>query len=332
MVKQVTLPYWIQGQSLALRLLQAALEKDRVTTAYCFAGPDGVGRALTARWFVQAVLCQAVAQVSLLEATPVVTVPCGSCLNCRLVEHGNHPDVLWVEPTYLHQGKLLTVTEATEAGLQRRSPPHIRLEQVQGIVTFAGRAPLRTERSVMVVEGAETLAEAAANALLKTLEEPGHAMVILITSSSAALLATLVSRCQVIPFRRLAWEDLQQILMEQGVESLSPVMLSMAQGSPGVALQALDQWQQIPVDLRESCHQWPSSLAEALKLGRRIAKTLDVPAQLWLVDYLQHYFWAQQQTHLVRQLDTIRQHLLGYVQPQLVWEINLSLVRLHQSP
>ncbi|NJK63797.1 MAG: DNA polymerase III subunit delta', partial [Synechococcaceae cyanobacterium SM2_3_1] len=94
------LPSTLLGQSLALSLLAAALTKKRLSTAYCFAGPEGVGRALTASWFARAILCTESPQ------------PCGQCSNCHLSLQRSHPDLLWVEPTYLHQGRLLTVAEA----------------------------------------------------------------------------------------------------------------------------------------------------------------------------------------------------------------------------
>ncbi len=312
-------PAQILGQGMAIQLLGAALQRERVTTAYCFAGPEGVGKGLTARWFTQALLCESGEQV-----------PCQRCLNCRLVQQGNHPDHLWVEPTFLHQGKRITAREAKQQQIQRRGLPQIRLEQVQEIVTFAARTPLRSPRSVVVVEGAQTLAEAAANALLKTLEEPGPARVILISPSLSDLLPTLVSRCQTIPFRRLSAQDLAQILAAQDLQDLTeipPVLLTLAQGSPGVALEAIEHWRQIPRELLEELYPWPRSLPQALALGRTIAKTLDVPEQIWLVSYLQHQIWAsggERSVAQIKTLDQIRRQLLSYVQPQLVWEVNLS--------
>lgn len=309
---RIKLPSTLLGQSLALSLLTAALTKERLSTAYCFSGPEGVGRALTASWFAQAILCTESPQ------------PCGQCSNCHLSLHRSHPDLLWVEPTHLHQGRLLTVAEAREAQVQRRALPQIRLEQVQAIGRFTARAPLRSYRSVVIMEGAETLAETAANALLKTLEEPGHALLILLTQSSTRLLPTIVSRCQLIPFVRLSQTELVQILNAQGYRDVPSLLLSMAQGSPGAAITALQQWQEIPAELLMQLQTWPASLSQALSLGRQIARALDVPQQLWLVDYLQHHYWSQGDGTAVHHLESIRRQLLTYVQPQLVWEVNLS--------
>lgn len=317
MAKTFQLP-GILGQDLALSVLQAAINQDRVTTAYCFAGPIGVGRSLTARWLAQVLLCEAFTHHD-------VPLPCQTCLNCRLVQQGTHPDLLWIEPTFYHQGKLLTVAEAEAAQVQKRSPPQIRLEQVHALVAFTARAPLRSHRSVVVMDGSETLAESAANALLKTLEDPGQATLILMTPNTATLLPTLVSRCQCIPFRRLSSEQLTEILRHQGYSTPSPLLLTLAQGSPGQAIQAIEQWQSIPPEIIDQLQSWPESVIQALTLARMVAKTLDIPTQLWLIEYLQYYFWHQQQTHRVKQLEHMRKQLLQFVQPQLVWEVNLSI-------
>ena len=204
------------GQQQAVELLSRAVEKNRIAPAYLFAGPDGVGRSLAARYFAKLLLEENIQKQRKLE---------------------NHPDFLWVEPTYLHQGKLLTVAEAAEAGLKRRARPQIRLEQVRDISRFLTRPPLEAPRCVVAIAQAETMAEAAANALLKTLEEPGKATLILIAPSPDSLLPTLVSRCQRIPFYRLSPEAIKQVLEKEGhAEGFKNLaVLEMAQGSPGQA-------------------------------------------------------------------------------------------------
>lgn len=314
------IPAHIIGQEQALRYLAAAIRKHRVTTAYCFVGSDGIGRGLTARWFAQAVLC---------ERYPDGRVPCGQCLNCRLSQQGSHPDLLWIEPTYTHQGKRIPRSEAAEQTLQRRAKPQVRLEQIQELVTFVGRSPLRSSRSVVVIEGAETLAESAGNALLKTLEEPGSALLILMVTRLSQLLPTLVSRCQGIPFQRLTQAQVMEVIIPRLDPTLAQQQIpeevwQLAQGSPGLALEAVQQWQQIPPQMLQSLQAWPSTLTEALQLGRQVAKTLDVPAQLWLVDYLQLWHWQQRRPDIVHQLDRIQSQLKVYAQPQLVWEVNLA--------
>lgn len=306
------------GQPTAITLLSQAIQRDRVAPGYLFAGADGVGRALAARCFIQALF----AQSSIAD----------KALGLRQRLHqGNHPDVLWVAPTYQHQGKLLTVAEAEAQGISRRSAPIIRLEQIRQITQFLSRPPLEADRSVVVLENAETMAESAANALLKTLEEPGQATVILIAPSADSILPTLVSRCQRIPFQRLDLDAMTQVLTQTGHHHILsyPELLAMAQGSPGAAITALHQYQVIPPELLQATVELPTSLRSALELARQITKTLDLDQQLWLISYLQHRHWQTMQLTAnfsscwLHHLETARKQLLSYAQPRLVWEVAL---------
>ena len=208
------------GQPLAVNLLTAALQQKRLAPAYLFAGPDGVGRQLAA--------------LRLLEGVLAAGEP-SSRQRRRLVER-NHPDLLWVEPTYQHQGRLLSRAEAEESGLSRRTPPQLRLEQIRGVSRFLARQPVEAERGMVVIESAEAMPEAAANALLKTLEEPGHGLLILLSAAPERLLSTIRSRCQLIRFLRLAEGDLQQVLHRCGEQADDPEeLLAMAAGRPSFA-------------------------------------------------------------------------------------------------
>jgi len=246
------------------------------------------------------------------------------------VRQRNHPDLLWVEPTYMNQGKRLSTKEAEEAGLKRKAPPQIRLEQVREISEFLSRPPLEAARSVVVLEQAETMGEGAANGLLKTLEEPGKAALILIAPTVEVLLPTLISRCQKIQFSRLNPQAMGQVLQQAGfaeILSHSEVM-GMAQGSPGEAIAIWQQLQLIPDDLLQKVKQLPQNLRSALELAKEIDKTLDTESQLWLIDYLQHCYWQQFLAGGISRsplepLEKARQYLLNYVQPRLVWECTL---------
>ena len=301
------------GQETAIALLERALEQQRIAPAYLFAGPAGVGRRLGAERFAE-----------LLLATDPAAPPVPSVR--RRLQQRNHPDVFWVEPTYLHQGKPVTATEAASLGVKRKSPPQVRLEQIRELTRFLSRPPLEAQRAVVVVEGAETMAESPANGLLKTLEEPGQATIILLAPNTNALLPTLVSRCQLIPFARLGTTDLQQVLTQSGYRDIlsAPGVMAMAQGSPGQAIAAYEQLQSMPADLIAALLTPPTSLRDALERGRQVAKTLDPEAQLWLADYLQHGYWqldSHRGQHWLAGLEQAKRQLRSFVQPRLVWEV-----------
>ena len=292
------------GQPSAIELLTQAHLRDRIAPAYLFAGAHGVGKRLAATGFVKI----------LLNAQPQT--------NLR-----NHPDLLWVEPTYLHQNKRYTAAEADAEGIKRKSVAIVRLDQIREITQFLSRPPLQAARSVVVIDQAETMPEAAANALLKTLEEPGRATIILIAPSVESLLPTLVSRSQRIPFYRLSQSDVVQVLTQAGHADIlaQPQILDLAQGSPGDAVEQWTKLQEIPAELLTQVIRKPATIPDALRLAKQIAKTLDTESQIWLIDYLQQIWWksATASPVLLQQLEQAKAYLKAFVQPQLVWEVTL---------
>jgi DNA polymerase-3 subunit delta' len=300
------------GQTTAIDLLSQAIAQAQIAPAYLFAGPSGVGRRLAAHRFTECLLGNGL-------AVPSATLR-------RRIAARNHPDLLWVEPTYLHKGKPVTAAEAEELDLKRKSPPQIRLEQIREIARFLARPTLEASQAVVVIEGAETMAEAPANGLLKTLEEPGAATLILLAEDSAQLLPTIISRCQTIPFRRLAVDTMATILPQAGHADVlqRPDILAMAQGSPGQAIAAWEQLNIIPENILAALSRPPTTIRAALEAARQVSKELDIESQLWLVDYLQHITWEQQRSPLPLQaLEQARSHLRRFVQPRLVWEVTL---------
>jgi DNA polymerase III subunit delta' len=303
----------IIGQNRALELLDRAWQCQKIAPAYLFVGAAGVGKSLAARYFSTKILTN-----NLNEDKAELAI--------KKVLKGNHPDLLWVEPTYLHQGKLLTPTEAMAAGIKRKAPPQLRIEQVRSIAEFLSRPPLETDRALVIIEDAQTMAEAAANALLKTLEEPGRATLILIAPSSESLLPTLISRCQRVSFDRLSEADLKLVLQGGEYEKILECseLLSIAQGSPGEAINAYERIQTISEGLLAKLQQIPDNPLQAMTIAKEIDKELDLEVQLWLVDYLQHYHWQNCRANkIVDRLEKTRQHLLSFVQPRLAWECSL---------
>ena len=305
------------GQAPATALLTAALERQRLAPAYLFCGPEGVGRAIAARRFLEG----------------VIAGPAGSASVRRRLLEGNHPDLLWVEPTYSEKGQLVPASQAAAAGVSRKAPPQLRLEQVRAVSQFLGRRPVEAPRCLVVIEAVEAMAEGAANALLKTLEEPGDGLLILLTAAPDRLLSTIRSRCQSIPFTRLVPEQLQQVLAAQGLptdSADSPELVELAAGSPGALLEHRRQWLALPEGLALRCTELVAeaerkvSPVEALALARDLSEALEVEQQLWLLGWWQLQLWrrfhdpAQQQ-----RFESLRRQLRAFVQPRLAWEVAL---------
>ena len=311
------------GQSQAVALLAAALAQQRLAPAYLFAGPDGVGRRLAALRFLEG----------------VIAGPAGSASLRRRLQEGNHPDLLWVEPTYSDKGQLVPASQAAAAGVSRKAPPQLRLEQVRAVSQFLARRPVEAPRCLVVIEAVEAMAEGAANALLKTLEEPGDGLLILLSAAPDRLLSTIRSRCQTIPFARLSPELLHQVLAGQSVaadpgaaefggrpEPDPPELLELAAGSPGALLQHRQQWHALPEGLAARCTALGASASamEALALARDLSEALEVEQQLWLLDWWQLRLWRQRHDAApLQRLERLRRQLRAYVQPRLAWEVAL---------
>ncbi|MEB3262552.1 MAG: DNA polymerase III subunit delta' [Cyanobacteriota bacterium] len=300
------------GQPQAVQLLQAALERHRLAPAYLFAGPEGVGRRLGALRFLEGLLAGGDGDTAVR----------------RRLAAGNHPDLLWVEPTYSDKGQLIPASRAAESGLSRRTPPQLRLEQIREVSRFLARRPVEAPGCLVVLEGVEMMAEAAANALLKTLEEPGlGGLLVLITAAPEQLLGTIRSRCQLIPFARLTPALVDQVLvgLETGPEPGDPAELAeLAAGSPGALLHHRRQWRQLPEGLTERLLERSAEPLAALELARDLCQALEGEQQLWLIDWWQLALWRRSpQAETLRRLERLRQQLRSHVQPRLAWEVAL---------
>ncbi len=299
------------AQAPAVTLLRSALKLGRLAPAYLFAGPDGVGRRLAAVGFLEGLLAG----------------PDGSVPIRRRLRQGNHPDLLWMEPTYQHQGRLIAASEAVASGLAKRGLPQVRLEQIRAVSRFLAGRPLEGSRCLVVIEAVELMAEGAANALLKTLEEPGEGLLILLSAAPERLLATIRSRCQLIPFQRLDPAAMAAVLarLDGGCATVDPpALLELAAGAPGALLEHRRQWGGLPEGLAERMERLGADPLEALGLARDLTEALELDQQLWLLNW-----WQWRRWHLDRQigvqirLERLRRQLQGFVQPRLAWEVAL---------
>ncbi|HOX38691.1 MAG TPA: DNA polymerase III subunit delta' [Candidatus Brocadiia bacterium] len=200
----------VAGHETVIENLRRLIRSDRLAHAYLFAGPDGVGKFLTAVAFAQAILCPSSAKTG--DA-------CGKCPGCVRVDSGNHSD--------------LTVFQPEVEGRQFVADL---VEQLQSQIPLKPRSG---NRRVFILRDVHEMNATAANRLLKTLEEPpSHALLILVTSSVHALPETILSRCRLVRFGALPAERVIQALSEKaGARSEDAAWLSrFAAGSVGQAL------------------------------------------------------------------------------------------------
>lgn len=199
------------GQARAIRFLHRALMTGRIAHAYLFTGPAGVGKRAAALAFAQALNCDMKQRSADSCQLTAAQDGCGNCRVCRNIANGRHPDVQVIEPD-----------GAT-----------VKIEQIRALEADAVLAPYEAKWKVFILDRAERMTEQAANAILKTLEEPSSGTVfILLTSTVSAMLPTIVSRCQTVTFSPLPNGQIEALLIEKGIEpSRARLIASLSQGS-----------------------------------------------------------------------------------------------------
>jgi DNA polymerase-3 subunit delta' len=190
------------GQGAAVDALRSAIASDRIGHAYLLVGPRGVGRAPAALALAASVNCP--------------DRGCGTCAVCRKVLRKAHPDVHHI---------------SAEGG-------QIVVDQVRAIREEAARAPIEGRTKVFIIDEAERLNPAAANALLKVLEEPpASALFVLMTDAPDDLLPTVSSRCRRIDFVPLGAAAIVEILVQHhGVDADRAAWAAAAGGNLAAAL------------------------------------------------------------------------------------------------
>jgi DNA polymerase-3 subunit delta' len=242
----------VVGHERAKEVLHRALGSGTVHSGYLLCGPEGVGKRLLASAFARVFLCVAGG-----------ADPCGVCPTCTLPAAAPHPDLLEVGPE------------------ERRKT--ISIEQVRELCAWIGLSPAWGRRKAAIVDPADAMTPEAANALLKTLEEPPPGRVILLVASRpASLPATVLSRCQQVFHGGLAEEEVAEVLRRAGwPPQTARAAAGVAEGSPGGAL-ARDgkAWQEASAAVAAFLEAFAGgdrgaalALAEGLREGRDQAGT-----------------------------------------------------------
>ncbi len=193
------------GHKRVLSSLGRLLKAGRFGQAYLFTGKEGVGKFMVARWFAAGVLCQAGGER-----------PCLECVSCERVAKGIHVDLREVSP---------------EKGV-------VSIDTVRDVQEWLSLKPLEGSRKALLIDDAHTMNIPAANAFLKTLEEPPpSAVIVLVTANPMWLLPTIRSRCQVVWFSPLSPEETQEVLKGRGLEVELEGIEGVFDGSPGRLLE-----------------------------------------------------------------------------------------------
>ena len=196
----------ILKQEPAVNLLKLSLQKNRLSHAYLFTGPKGVGKETTAWAFLFHLFCEKDKEN-----------PCGECKACKKIEKEIHPDIRILYP----------------------EKKEITIGQIRETIYFLRYRPLEAEYKIIFIKEADKINLEAGNALLKSLEEPPpYAIFILISENFSKLLPTIVSRSQIVRFRSLPTEVIKEFLKKKYLfeEKVAETLAEISFGSIGKAV------------------------------------------------------------------------------------------------
>ena len=206
----------VLGQDIVKTIVRNAVAAGRVSHAYLFTGPRGVGKTTMARLLAKAVNCE----------NPTDGDPDNQCQNCKLIQEGRFLD-------------LIEIDAASYTGV----------DNVREIIDHVRFSPSMGKYKVFIIDEVHMLSKAAFNALLKTLEEPpAHVIFILATTDIQKVPPTIISRSQQFDFKRVSLADtsrlLKKILLDLGISMPEEAIVLVAQAADGSfrdALSILDQ-------------------------------------------------------------------------------------------
>jgi hypothetical protein len=172
----------VRGHAAQVELFRRSVRRGRLAQGYLFVGPEGVGKRMFARALAQGLFCR--------EVPDDEVDACGSCPDCKQVISGSHPDLLTVGPP---EGKSVFPIDVIAGPKDRRGR--------EGLCYDLSLRPMMADRRVAIVDNVHLMNAEAANAFLKTLEEPpARTVMILALPTSRASPATILSRCQPVRF------------------------------------------------------------------------------------------------------------------------------------
>ncbi|HTD04478.1 DNA polymerase III subunit delta' [Undibacterium sp.] len=263
---------------------------ERLPHAILLHGPEGIGKTLFAEHFAQSLLCETPEQGG---------HACGHCLSCGWFAQYSHPDYRRVRPELLDDEEAAGAegeaadTDKKPAKSAKAPSKEIVINQIRALTDFMNISTHRSGRRVIVLYPAEALNIPAANALLKSLEEPSkNTVFVLVSNSLDRLLPTILSRCHKFGLGMPSKEDALAWLKSQNVGDAES-WLAQQGGSPLAAYDMSQSEGRAELDdfLRQLCKPGPEA---SLKIAEKMQK-MDVPTTVsWMQRWLYDLFSCKQ--------------------------------------
>ncbi|MEE8466132.1 MAG: DNA polymerase III subunit delta' [Dehalococcoidia bacterium] len=299
----------IYGQENLLKRLEPSLRQRRQSHAYLLSGPPHVGKMTLAINLSQAVNCN--------EGPGV---PCGSCTQCTRIADGRHADIRTLAPGQGEEGRAPRTV--------------IGIDSIKEIIGRVSLKPYEGSTSVVIIDGAETMSDDAANALLKILEEPPpQVLFLLLTANESAVLPTVRSRCQTLSLLPLPKDQMMERLTSnhQATPAQAEQLYRLSRGCLGWAISALNDSQvleQRQADLEklqetldaglETRFTYANEVATLFGSDREAAKDLLTLWLRWWRDLLLIKEGAEEYLHNLDHADSLRGQASGLTTPEIV--------------
>jgi DNA polymerase III subunit delta' len=273
----------IRGHEQQIKLLQRAIKQERVTHAYLFIGPRGIGKSMIAHWFATKLMCKNSTEADC------------TCLSCQKIAAFNHPDLHW----FTSQGN------------------KIKIEQIRDLQKAVQYKPYEGQRKIFIIDDADTMTVEAANSLLKVLEEPPKDTIfVLLAATSYSILPTILSRCQQINFNSLSEVEITDILTIADIkQERAKAIAPLANGSAGKALelaQSEEAMEKRDKILESLINLKSSSLLSVFKLAEELEKEkgqMDFILDIILFWYRDLLIWKEiKDENLLINIDQIKQY------------------------
>jgi len=299
--------------------LNNIIQKKSFANGYIFYGPAGIGKKQTAFQFIKEIFKQSSPSDNVEEK----------------INNNNHPDFLIIEPD-----SLLATKSSGSPDLEKTiksGSEIIKITQIRNIKTFLSQKSITSEKKIVLIIDAHLLNEAASNCLLKTLEEPGNGIFILLTSKINLLLDTIISRCQLVRFRSFSSKQIKSILKEYLDTSKLNLnaklqfedLINSANGSPYQLLKNIEICNDFSDEIISKLDSPIKNSLEILEISKLISEQLEISQQINLVNIIQIIWWRETNSiGIVKKLENLKLYLKKNIQPRLAWEITFLKISI----